>query len=295
MKKVIYSLALVLMLTITALCVTACGGGGAIKLNKTSTTLVEGQSETLVATLEGVEGTVVWQSDEPSVAMVNGYGLVTAIKEGTANITAKVGGETATCVVTVVLEKSVTLDKDTVSVSLFEDVKLNASVKNLTGSVIWSSSDESVATVTNNGLVVAKKAGTVTITATVDGKSDSCQIEFNAVDANDVLAIENEIDTYSLYMDAQAKIQPYVVMNNQTEINGAEYTFVSSDPAIAQVLDDGTIQPVSFGQTTITISGTVKGVQLVSKQVTVIIKERLIVSTGYTGENLLLYQIGSVV
>ena len=76
-----------------------------IKLNKTELKLVEGASETLVATVEpsdATDKTVTWTSDKPEVATVDANGKVTAVAEGEATITAQAGDKTATCKVIVV-------------------------------------------------------------------------------------------------------------------------------------------------------------------------------------------------
>ena len=76
-----------------------------VTLNKTNLTLEEGKKETLTATVlpeDATNKTVTWTSSDSSVATVNN-GVVTAIKEGVATITAKTtsGAKTASCVVTV--------------------------------------------------------------------------------------------------------------------------------------------------------------------------------------------------
>lgn len=74
-----------------------------ISLNKTTTTIITGNSETLTATVTPADSTdtVEWSSDTTSVATVDSTGKVTAVAPGTATITAKAGSKTATCVVTV--------------------------------------------------------------------------------------------------------------------------------------------------------------------------------------------------
>ena len=73
-----------------------------MKLNKNALALTEGLSEKLIATVTGDgDKTVTWSSNNPSVATVDANGRVTAVKEGTAVITATVGGKAATCTVTV--------------------------------------------------------------------------------------------------------------------------------------------------------------------------------------------------
>lgn len=83
------------------------GGGPApesVKLNKPSTSLKKGASETLTATVtpEGASQVVKWSSDQPTKAKVDDSGKVTAVEEGKATITAKTtNGKEATCTVTV--------------------------------------------------------------------------------------------------------------------------------------------------------------------------------------------------
>ena len=73
---------------------------------------------------------------------------------------------------------SLSLDQHSVSVNLGETVKLNAEVLpfNTSDGVVWTSSDESVATVKSNGLVTSTGVGQAIITATAGDKSDFCTV-----------------------------------------------------------------------------------------------------------------------
>ena len=74
-----------------------------VELDKAEVELIEGESATLVATVkpdDATDKTVAWSSSDPEVATVED-GVVTAVKEGTATITASAGEKTATCAVTV--------------------------------------------------------------------------------------------------------------------------------------------------------------------------------------------------
>ena len=86
------------------------GGGNisatGVSLNKTSTSIAKGSSETLTATVSPSEATnknVTWSSSVPSVATVSSSGVVTAVSAGTTviTVTTEDGGFTATCTVTV--------------------------------------------------------------------------------------------------------------------------------------------------------------------------------------------------
>ena len=75
-----------------------------VTLNKTELSLVEGEEETLVATVKpdnAKDKSVVWESTDAKVASVNNEGKVTAILEGSATISAKSGTVSATCQVKV--------------------------------------------------------------------------------------------------------------------------------------------------------------------------------------------------
>ena len=167
-----------------------------ITLSSESISLVEGDSETLTATVSPSNATnkkVIWTSTDGSIASVDN-GRVTALKPGNTTIKAKSddGGKTATCQVTVKAKvynvESVSLDKTNITLTEGDSETLTATVypDNATNkNVSWKSSNTSVATV-NNGVVTAIKAGTATITVTTeDGrKTASCQVIVDAKDWN---------------------------------------------------------------------------------------------------------------
>ena len=117
-----------------------------------------------------------WTSSDKSVAKVNKKnGTVTAVGEGTATITAKKGKKSVSCVVTV-YKYAVTLDKTTAEVYEGSDITLTATVNPETATPVWTSSDETVATVAD-GKVDALKVGKATITVEIkEGVSASCEL-----------------------------------------------------------------------------------------------------------------------
>ena len=160
-----------------------------VELDKTSATMIVGDTLQLKATVAPENATdkaVTWSASGDGIVKVED-GLVTALKAGesTVTVTTHDGGFTATCAITVnnpvVHVTGVELDKESETVKVASTLTLVATVSPSDAtdkSVTWSSSEESVAVVSDAGVVTAKKAGTATITATTtDGsKSDSCLI-----------------------------------------------------------------------------------------------------------------------
>ena len=161
-----------------------------ISLSKTSLSLTTGGTATLSATVYPSNATnksVTWTTSNSSVATVSA-GKVTAKGAGTATITAKtVNGMIAKCTVKVtnpvVHPNSVKLSASTLSITAGNAATLTATVypSNATNkSVTWTTSNSSVATV-SNGRVSAKSAGTAVITArTVNGLTASCTVTVKA-------------------------------------------------------------------------------------------------------------------
>ncbi len=147
-----------------------------VTLDATEATLNIGETKTLKATVtpsNATNKTVSWSSSKTSVATVSSTGEVKAVKEGTALITATAGGKSAVCVVTVapasVQVSGVSLDTNAATVYVNATQKLTATVTPAGAtnkSVTWTSSDETVATVSNDGVVKGISEGTATVTVT---------------------------------------------------------------------------------------------------------------------------------
>jgi len=219
-----------------------------VSLNKSATTLTEGESETLTATITPSNATgdktVKWSSSNEAVAAVDSNGKVTAKKAGTAVITAtSSNGKTAGCTVTVkqkeIVITGISLNKSTTSLTEGESETLTATIapSNATGdkTVKWSSSNEAVAAVDSNGKVTAKKAGTAVITATSsNGKSASCTVTVKQKDTYTGLRDVNGTLTYFNNGQADKTYTGFVSYagNNYYVINGVvdtSYTNVTYD------------------------------------------------------------------
>lgn len=153
-----------------------------VTLNQTSASLKVGETVTLTATVnpsDATDKTVTWTTSDATVATVNN-GVVTAVKVGSATITATAGDKSATCEITVAPTPvtSVTLSQTSASLKVGETVTLTATVlpdDATDKTVTWKSSNTGVATV-DNGVVKGVGAGSVTITATAGNVSATCTI-----------------------------------------------------------------------------------------------------------------------
>lgn len=144
-----------------------------IILNKTNVSLEHGEKVKLSATTSnGSE--VTWKSSKKSVASIDDYGTVTAVKPGETTITAKADGTSVTCQI-IVKSPTVKLSKSTVNLYRTQTTRLSATVSSgITPT--WRTSKKSVAVVDETGTITAIKNGTATITATVDGVSKTCEV-----------------------------------------------------------------------------------------------------------------------
>ena len=229
-----------------------------VTLNKASLALTEQETFQLSATVSpdnATDKTVTWSSSNTAVATVSNNGLVTAIKEGSATITAKAGDKTATCAVTVskkvVAVTSVTLNKSSLTLTEQETFQLSASVSpdNATDkTVTWSSSNTAVATVSDNGLVTAVKEGSATITAKAGDKTATCTVTISktvvavtSVTLNKTSLSLMEQDTYQLV----ATVTP-------ADATDKTVTWTSSNSSVATVDGNGVVKGVAVGSATIT-------------------------------------------
>lgn len=148
-----------------------------IKLNKTLITGSKGTKVTLKAKVTPTKADnriVKWQSSNKKIATVNKKGVVTVKGKGCAVIKCTSGdgsGVYSKCVVNNSSKaKSVKLNKKSAKVSAGKTLKLRATVKGSCKEVLWKSSNNKVATVTDSGIVKGIENGKAVIYAqTMDG------------------------------------------------------------------------------------------------------------------------------
>lgn len=195
-----------------------------VSLSKNSASIYIGDSVTLKATVspnEAENKSITWTSSDSGVATVYN-GTVTGKSSGTVTITATtVNGKTATCKVTVskkpeeppktISTTGISVSKGSITLYIGENATISATVSPDNASnknVTWSSSNNSVTTV-SNGKIVAIAEGTATITAKASGgQTATCTVTvkkkvqaftWSVISQSDCpLNISNEFDNYLL-------------------------------------------------------------------------------------------------
>ncbi|MDO4194417.1 MAG: leucine-rich repeat protein, partial [Erysipelotrichaceae bacterium] len=224
--------------------------------------------------------TILWSSDNESIASVNDEGIVTGTAAGTAVITAKTedGGYTAQCTVTVytVHAEGITVDEEaspseiefgSASAVVITFEPLNTTNKGLT----WKSSDTSVATVDENGVVTAVGEGHVTITATSDDGGFTASKEIEII-YHHVESIAFAEETVELPEEAVRQLQ--VLFTPENASNKA-VTYSSDHEEIVTVDSEGRITGVKEGNAVIT-AVTEDGNKTAQCSVTVLMKDIII-------------------
>lgn len=140
-----------------------------VNLNQSKITLYVGRIYTLK--VNGTKDKVKWTSKDKKIATVSDTGRVMGVRKGSTIVTATVGSKSYSCKVTV---ENPDISNKKLEMEIADTQLL--SIKGSSGKVSWSSSDSSVITINNEGLVMAKKLGKATITGKNGGKIYQCQI-----------------------------------------------------------------------------------------------------------------------
>lgn len=157
-----------------------------VTLDKSSLNLVEEQEALLVATFSPAEaevGAVVWASSNDKVASVSQEGKVSALAPGEATVSVAAGDVKAECKVTVtkriIKVTQITLSATELNLEPGGEAQLTATFDPADAdlsSVVWASSAEAVATVSQDGKVKAVADGVATISVTAGAVKAVCQV-----------------------------------------------------------------------------------------------------------------------
>lgn len=227
-----------------------------------------GETTTLEASVypsNAEDKTISWESSDTSVLTVSSTGSLTAVGVGTATITAKTSRGTSkkfTITVNEVMAESISIANNNTEI-LIEDtqtLECEFSPENTTDkTIVWTTSDESVISVSEDGEITANKLGTATITATHKELTDSIDIEVKPIDAESIEIIlpdetetnDNGIPKVNKGSEIQLKAE---VLPENTTYKDIEWSV--SDETIATIDENGLLTATATG--TITITATAK-------------------------------------
>ncbi len=202
--------------------------------------------------------TVTWSSGDDAVATVSEEGLVTAVSNGMVDITAQSGSlsSTATISVSEPVPTTIVIDPTSATLeSIGETVQLTALVLDQRENtmpdamVTWSSGDESVATVDEDGLVTAVDNGMVDITAQSDEAMESVTITVSQVAA--IITITPEMTTLTEFGET-VQLEVFAEDANEVAIDEPSIAWTSSDETVATVDEAGLVTAVGNGMADIT-------------------------------------------
>ena len=243
-----------------------------IKLKPNSLTMKTGSSTQIKATIKpnnATNQTLIWTSSDPSIATVNSQGVIKAIKSGTVTITAKTKDGKIIATSTIKVEsapkqiESLSFAQNNVSVKKGDTLGLVVTVKPTelsSSSLTWKSSDTSIVTVDENGVIKGIKEGTATITVkSANGKKATCTV---TVTTEDIAVEEIELTPEETEINSGSQTQIAAVVKPENATN-RELVWESSDPSIATVDSNGIVKGLKAG--TVTITAKTKDGKVVAK------------------------------
>lgn len=231
-----------------------------MSLGTESMELTKGATMTLKANCipEDTTDDITWSyvSSDPLVASVGKTGIVKGVSQGEAEITVSAGKFSKACKVTVV---EIPLQQISISPLCFslssvnggkiKSLSLTVSPNDFTENIKWNSSDPSIASVSENGLVMAYKNGTVWITASGDKSGVSASTLVKVIDK----AIPIRELSFSQSEISVEEGKTLTLPLNTVPANTTDPFIWLSDQESIVTVKDGTITAKSTGTANITV------------------------------------------
>lgn len=219
-------------------------------------TLSKNEEKTLTVTYNPTNTTdnktVDWESSNPEIVSIDSTGKITGKKGGTAKITATVGNVKAEKEVKVVVPiESVSLSGDD-SILKGETKRLTATInpEDTTDdkTITWSSDDENVLFVDQNGQIRGIKEGTANVKAVVAGKETTKQITVNEIHINSI-AIDGDQE-FEMIKNQTKNLSVTINPENTTDDKGVVWK--TNNEEVARVDNDGKVTALKEGEAAIT-------------------------------------------
>lgn len=202
--------------------------------------------------------TFSWSSDDPAIATVSSSGLVTAVANGTATITARSGGVDGTSMITVqtipdppnlaridVTPSSATIEDG--QTQQFNADGFDSADSPVAITPVWASTNTNVATVDATGLATAVAPGQCMITATDSGVQGAATLNVTTVAAPEVTTIVVTPTQTSIEETETVQLTAQAFDQNGQEIAGVQFLWSSSNTSRATVDQTGLVTGVASG------------------------------------------------
>ena len=234
----------------------------AVSLDETDLWMTLDSTSSLRATISPADASntsITWSSADPSVATVDANGLIISTGRGTTTITATTvdGGFSASATIAVGTVTGVTVDPSTLDLEVDASASLTATVlpaDAISRAVAWTSSDDAVATVSQDGVVTGIAAGDATITATTEDGSFTASTSVTVTSRTiAVEAISFDSTSLGLELDSTVQLAASIVPINASD---PSVSWATSDASIADVDASGVVTAVATGRATITATTT---------------------------------------
>lgn len=234
-----------------------------VYLNRNSIDLVEGESFQLTASVRPLDATnpnVSWKSLDPSIATVSSDGSVLALSAGSTTVLCESvdGNAFESCLVTVtppyIPVSGVSLDLTSLVLEVGNTYSLTASIEPANASnqsVVWTSSNPQVATVSSSGIVVAVSPGSAEIRVKTEdgGKEAVCTLTVSPVKVP-VTDVSLDVSSISMTVGGEWGLSVTVLPENATD---KSVTWSSDTPSVATVSPYGIVKALSPGSAKITV------------------------------------------
>ena len=218
---------------------------------------------------------ITWTSSNPSVATIIANGLVTAVADGNATITASAEGRSASVAMVVFSPiASIVLQPTSLNLVVGSTQQVSVSLRDASGNVLanrtvtWSTSNTSIARVSTSGVVTAVAAGSATVIALSEGRIATDPITVTAAPSGPtpVASVTVSPSTSTLQVGGRVDLLAVPRDAQGNALDGRTFTWSSSNTSVATVNSSGVVTAVATG--TVAISATTDG-KIGTAQITV--------------------------
>ena len=272
--------------------VTVIANVGAISFESPPSSLRVGETVKVLAVVKDGSGNpltgrpVLWASSRLDIATVDANGVITGVAPGSATITATSETTTASFIVVIASRAgSIGIWPSLMTVDIGKQAKLTATVYDMNGAelkgepVVWTSGNDKVFSVDQNGVVKGVGLGNGFVTVTAAGATGSAQVVVPPL--VELLLIKPS--ALDIPLGGEQILYPVAYAGGA--VVKVPFTYFTSAPTVASVSDDGVVKGLALGSATITIAAGTKMVNVLVRVVepvaSITVPSPLTVRAGY--------------